>query len=129
METPKSDISMSSPGIGGTNTSPSNRVDSASIAFGVMYQPRTRIQRIDQFNCDTRHLREGFVDLSPPRNDANNCPKSIDDKAVDDDELVINLQNSENYVQNGLGLIPKSQSSTTSVNQKLTQDAATSWFD
>ena len=120
METPKSDISMSSPGIGGTNTSPSNRVsgiDSASIAFGVMYQPRTRIQRIDQFNCDTRHLREGFVDLSPPRNDSINCPKSIDDKAVDDDELVINLQNSENYVQNGLGLIPKSQSSTTtSVN-------------
>ena len=39
-------------------SSPKSEVDSASIAFGVMYQPRARIQRINQFNCDTRHLRE-----------------------------------------------------------------------
>ena len=116
---------MSSPGIGGT-ASPPNRVgiDSASIAFGVMYLPRTRIQRIDQFNCDTRHLREGFVDLSPPRNDSNCCPKVVNDHQAVDDELVISLQKSENYVQNGLGLIPKSQSS---VNQEAKD--ATSWFD
>lgn len=53
MESPKSGMCCS-PG-----ASPKADIDSASIAFGVMYQPRARIQRIDQFNCDTRLLREG----------------------------------------------------------------------
>ena len=53
MESPESGMCCS-PG-----ASPKSDIDSASIAFGVMYQPRARIQRIDQFNCDTRLLREG----------------------------------------------------------------------
>ena len=44
-----------------------------SIAFGVMYHPRTRVQRTDEFNCDTRVLREpgsdgivsDFIDVGP----------------------------------------------------------------
>jgi hypothetical protein len=58
MESPKSADMIESPMVVG-DSSPKSEVDSASIAFGVMYQPRARIQRIDQFNCDTRHLREG----------------------------------------------------------------------
>ena len=37
-------------------------VDEESIAFGVMYYPRSRVQRTDEFNCDTRLLREGVED-------------------------------------------------------------------
>lgn len=36
--------------------------DEESIAFGVMYFPRTRVQRTDQINCDTRVLREPIGD-------------------------------------------------------------------
>lgn len=60
MESPKSAMSIKSPTISPKATDLA--VDSASIAFGVMYQPRARIQRIDQFNCDTRLLREGQLD-------------------------------------------------------------------
>jgi len=58
MESPTSADMIVSPAIVEGN-SPKADVDFTSIAFGVMYQPRARIQRIDQFNCDTRHLREG----------------------------------------------------------------------
>ncbi len=30
------------------------KCDEESIAFGVMYFPRMRVQRTDKFNCDTR---------------------------------------------------------------------------
>ena len=36
--------------------------DEDSIAFGVMYFPRTRVQRTEQTNCDTRVLREPLGD-------------------------------------------------------------------
>ena len=38
--------------------SPSHNCVEESIAFSVMYYPRTRVQRSDKFNCDTRVLRE-----------------------------------------------------------------------
>ena len=45
-----------------SETSNQTIIDEESIAFGVMYNPRARIQRLDELNYDTRLLREGTVD-------------------------------------------------------------------
>jgi len=55
--------------------------DEESIAFGVMYFPRTRVRRTDKYNCDTRVLREPgadceqicpFIDAGPAPSDTYN---------------------------------------------------------
>ena len=51
------DAVMQSPHVAGQPRESPACVDEESIAFGVMYFPRTRPQLQDEFNCDTRDAR------------------------------------------------------------------------
>lgn len=49
-----------------------------TIAFGVMYYPRPRIQRIEDLNCDNRLLREDFPKPETvQKTDRNNLNKIL----------------------------------------------------
>ena len=55
---------MLSPGL--TLPQANQQVDEESIAFGVMYCPRVRVQRIDEINYNTRLLRQLENELESP---------------------------------------------------------------